>query len=382
MPQSQHCYPRIINGAPSFIRRGRGFVPKAIKLAQEIPPTLAVGGHLKNTVCITRNDEAFISQHIGDIDNSATIHFFEESVQHLLDMLDVKPQRIAHDLHPDFYSSQFARRFANDIGATAIAVQHHHAHLAALAAEHKILHPIIGLALDGFGLGENNQAWGGELMRLEGCNYQHLGSLAPLKQPGGDKAAREPWRMAAAAYQMLGRGNEIASLFPEQANANQLALMMSKELNSPETSSAGRLFDAAAGILKIQTVSSFEGQAPMLLEGLVTQPKVLNDGWSIKDGRLCLTPLLQALTCCEAVEGANLFHGTLIVALSDWVTQAAKQHKINKVVLGGGCFLNHVLSSGLVTELKRRNLTPKLAQQVPVNDGGISLGQAWVAGLS
>lgn len=372
---------RIIDGSPSFIRRARSFVPRAIKLAHDLPATLAVGGYLKNTVCVTRGNEAFVSQHIGDMNNSATIRFFEETVHHLLDTLEVKPQCIAHDLHPDFYSTRFAQGLAEELGITAFGVQHHHAHLAAVAAEQQLEHPAIGVALDGFGLGENNQAWGGELMRLHNHHYQHIGSLAPLQQPGGDKAAREPWRMAAAVYQMLGRGDEIPTLYPTQAAAKQLSLMMNKGINSPQSSSAGRLFDAAAGILDIQQVSSFEGQAPMQLEGMVTQTKVLDSGWQIEEGILSLKPLLKKLTEVDAQEGANLFHGTLVAALSDWVTQAAKHHSVETVLLGGGCFLNHVLSQGLLEKLKAQGLKPKIAQQAPVNDGGISLGQAWIAGL-
>jgi hydrogenase maturation protein HypF len=367
----------ITAGKARFIRRARSYVPQAIKLPHEIPAVLAVGGHLKNTICVTRGDQAYLSQHIGDLENRATFTFFEETVQHLLETLEVTPEIVAHDLHPDFFST----RFAQAIGLPTVAIQHHHAHLAAVVAEHGITRPTIGLALDGFGLGENKQSWGGELLLLDGTDYQRLGHLALLKQPGADSAAREPWRMAAAVFSRLGRSDEIARRF-HQPGANALPQMLAKNLNSPETSSAGRLFDAAAGLLGIQPVADYEGQAPMILESLATQPEVMVDGWRINDGQLDLLPLLQQLIDCDPVSGANLFHGTLIAALSDWLEHNAAQHGIDTILLAGGCFLNQVLSNGLLHELTQKGLKVKLPQQAPTNDGGLSLGQAWVAGNS
>ncbi len=369
---------RVMNNQPSFIRRARSYVPQAIKLPHEIPPTLAVGAYLKNTICITRGDEAFVSQHIGDMDNAATLRFFEESIEHLLSTLAVTPERVAHDLHPDFHSS----RYAKSLDIPSYAIQHHHAHLAAVAAEHHITEPAIGLALDGFGLGEENQAWGGELMLIEGPNYQRLGHLSTIKQAGGDVAAREPWRMAAAFLYKSGRADEIATRFKAQPVAKNIVQLFEKNINVPETSSCGRLFDTACGLLNIKPKASFEGQAPMLLEGMVTQTDVMQDGWQIIDGQLDFTPLLTRLINCDPIHGANLFHGTLIQALCEWSAAAAKSHKINTVLLNGGCFLNHVLASGVIQGLHTHGLKPYLPQQTPPNDGGISLGQAWIAGLS
>lgn len=367
---------RVTGGSPSFIRRARSHVPHAIKLAHEIPPTLALGGYLKNTVCITRGDEAFVSQHIGDMDNTATLRFFEETIEHLLKLLDVKPERVAHDLHPDFHST----RHAQSLGIPAYAVQHHHAHLAAVAAEYHITDVAVGLALDGFGLGEDHSHWGGELMLYDGTHFRRLAHLQQLKQPGGDAAAREPWRMAAAFLHQIGRGDEIARRFKEHPAARQLHQLLEKNLNTPEVSSCGRLFDTACGLLGIKPKASFEGQAPMLLEGMVTKPEVVPDGWRIEDGQLDLTHLLTQLIDCQAVHGANLFHGTLVEALCEWSAQAARRQGTKIVLLNGGCFLNHVLASGVVKGLRNRGLSPYLPQQTPPNDGGLSLGQAWIAG--
>ena len=367
----------VTDQIPRFIRRARSYVPQAIKLPAEIPSVLAVGGHLKNTICVTRGDQAFLSQHIGDLENRATYDFFEETVNHLLETLEVSPEIIAHDKHPDFLSTRFAQNY----GLPIIAVQHHHAHLAAVAAEHGITQPCLGLALDGFGLGENNQSWGGELLLLDAAAYQHLGQLTPLKQPGGDRASREPWRMAAAVFDRLDRRQEIPNFF-KQDGALLLQQMLEKNINCPETSSAGRLFDAAAGLLHIQAVTDYEGQAAMKLESLVTQTEIFQQGWNIKNNQLDFLPLLETLIDCDQTTGANVFHGTLIAALSQWLVQNAMRQNIDTIVLAGGCFLNQVLTSGLPKELMQKGLTVKLARQAPVNDGGLSLGQAWIAGIS
>ncbi len=371
----------VVNGAPTFIRRARGYVPTAIKLAHELPPILATGGYLKNSVCVVRGNEAFVSQHIGDLDSRATIAFFEETVHYMLDMLGVQPQYIAHDLHPDFYSSHYGQQLAQEWGVTAVAVQHHHAHLMSVAAEHQHTQPAIGIALDGFGLGAQQQAWGGELFYLKGDEYQHLASLSPLKQPGGDVATREPWRMAAAVLVMLGRGDEIASRFDSRPHSAQLAMMIEKGINTPPTSSAGRLFDAAASLLDIKHAVQYEGQAAMMLESLVTQPLVLEGGWCLENNQLDFTPLLESLIDCDAQHGANLFHGTLVAGLAQWIERAAQQHDVDTVMMSGGCFLNRYLNSGLREALAQRGLKALLPRLLPVNDGGISLGQAWTAGL-
>jgi hydrogenase maturation protein HypF len=346
-----------------------------------------LGGWFKNTVCVTRGNEAFVSQHVGDLDNAASCRFLEETVAHLLSILEVEPEIVAHDLHPDFYSSRFAAELAARRHLPVVAVQHHHAHIASVLVEHGHEGSALGLALDGVGLGTDGGAWGGELLRLEGAQCLRLGHLLPLALPGGDRAAREPWRMAAAALHALGRGGEIVPRFPRQAGAATVAQMLERRLNTPETSSMGRLFDAAAGLLGVAEVSSFEGQAAMLLEGLADAwiaregwPAPLKDGWVILDGRLDLYPLLAALVHCqEAGFGAALFHATVAAALADWVGRAAQQEGIGTVACGGGCFLNTLLASQLTAALEGLDMKPLMAQRLPPNDGGLSLGQAWVA---
>ncbi len=368
---------RVLNGATAFIRRARGYVPEPIELAQSLPPILAVGAHLKNTVCVIRGDEAFVSQHVGSLDNPEAIRFFEETAEHLLRLLDVRPEVIAHDLHPDFASTQYAHAR----GLPTIPVQHHLAHVAAVSAEHRVTGAVLGLALDGFGLGPNAESWGGELLWLEGVRWRRLGHLRELLQPGGDAAAIQPWRMGAAALFALGRESEIAVRFADQTGNPVIAEMLCKRINSPPTSSCGRLFDAACGLLNVVPRASFEGQAPMVLESLVESPSLLDAGWTLRDGVLDLRPLLAHLVDCGPREGAEIFHGTLIAALTDWVSSAAARSGIERVVLSGGCLLNQVLAAGLVRELGRVGLEVLLPVQLPPNDGAVSLGQAWVAGL-
>jgi hydrogenase maturation protein HypF len=366
----------ITDAGPAFIRRARGHVPRPVMLARKVPPMLAVGGQLKTTVTVTRGSEAFVSQHIGDLDTAESIVFFEETIDHLLSIVDVDPIAVAHDLHPDFASTRFAEEF----GCPTIPVQHHHAHIAAVAAEHRIEAPILGLVLDGFGLGSDGKSWGGELLLADGARFSRLGHLMPLAMPGGDIAAREPWRMAAAVLHALDRSDEIASRFPGRVLARRLADVLAKG-QTQMTTSAGRLFDAIAGLLDVCQVQHYEGQAAMELEALVGTPRVEPNGWSIVTGVLDLKPLLQRLAepNLHPIAGSELFHGTLAAALADWAADAANKTGISSIALGGGCFLNRVLVETLVPILRARGLVPLLARAVPPNDGGLSLGQAWVA---
>jgi hydrogenase maturation protein HypF len=372
---------RIAPGGVQFIRRARGYTPRAIKLPHAGPPVLAVGGWFKNTVCVTRGDEAFVSQHIGDLDNAAACSFFEESIGQLLKFLQVSPEIVAHDLHPDFHSTRFAADFARQRGIRALGVQHHHAHAASVLAEHGVQAPVIALALDGVGLGTDGGAWGGELLRVDGVGFERLGHLVPLALPGGDRAAREPWRMAAAVLHQLGRGNEIAQRFAGQHAAPTVAQMLERDINCPQTSSLGRVFDAAAGLLGVRSVMAFEGQAAMLLEGLAERYGDIlpfDHGWRIENGCLDLLPLFAVLADeKDAKRGAAIFHATLIAALADWVHAVTPGD--GTVVGNGGCFLNQILARGLRSRLGAHGLHLLEARRLPPNDGGLSLGQAWIA---
>jgi len=367
---------RIMNKKSFFIRRARGFVPTSIQLPQAIPSTLALGSYLKNTFCITRGNEAFISQHIGDLKNPATIEFFHDTLNQMLKFLDVKPECIAYDCHPDLYTTKIAREF----NLPYFAIQHHHAHLASAAAEHHIAMPALGLVLDGYGYGENGEAWGGELLLLEKNHYRRVGHFQPLPLPGGDKASQEPWRMACSVLHLLGRHNEIRKRYANKAHLELLIKMLKNSLHCPLTSSCGRLFDAASALLGLQDISYYEGHAAMRLESLVTETFILSSGWKIDKNVFSLLPTIEKLLTCDPVAGANLFHGTLIAGLAEWIEQCAQKTQIRTILMSGGCFLNQVLAEGLTTALRAKNLVPLLPQDLPPNDGGISLGQAWIAG--
>lgn len=367
----------VVAGRPRFIRRARGYVPEPIRLSRSVPSVLAVGGALKSTITVIRGNQAFVSQHIGDLDSAEGIRFFEETVRHLTATLDVDPVAVCHDLHPDMAST----RFAESCGRDVIAVQHHHAHAASVIAEYGLEEPSLGLVLDGFGYGADGGNWGGELLLCEGAGFRRIGHLAALKMPGGDRAAREPWRMAAAMLERLQRGSDIPRRFSAQPHAaGLLALLERKDV--PTTTSAGRLFDAAAGLLGVNAVQSYEGEAAMKLEALVRRPAVLADGWSIAAGELSFARLFERLSgVIDRTEGAELFHGTFAAGCVDWIVRVARSTGITDVTLSGGCFLNAVIAEAIQRGCAAAGLRTFLPCQVPPNDGGLSLGQAWIAAL-
>jgi hydrogenase maturation protein HypF len=343
----------VVCGAPALLRRARGFVPEPIELPADGPDVLALGGHLKSTVTVTRGREAFVSQHIGDLDTARTVRFHRETTRHLLAILNVTPERVVCDLHPDYRSTLIAEEFDLPLRR----VQHHAAHVAAVSGEHGLTGRVLGLALDGHGMGPAGENWGGEMLVVEGSAWRRLGGLFPLLLPGGERAAREPVRMAAGALAALGRAPEIAQLLGRW----------------PVTSSLGRLFDAASGLLGLCPRQAYEGQAAMELEALVTDPQALPAGFAIDHSELDFRPLLSALADgMEPRAGANLFHGTLIAGLTAWIATTG----VTRVVLGGGCLANRVLAEGLHSALARIGITAWLARKLPSGDGGLSFGQA------
>ena len=378
---------RPLQGSAQFIRRSRGYASAAIRLQHAGPSVLAFGAHLKSSVCATRRDEAFLAPHIGDLDNAATCDFFDETVARMLDLLEVEPVLVAHDLHPDYYSTRAALAFAARRGLRSVAVAHHHAHIAAVCAEHAWRGPVLGLALDGVGLGTDGGAWGGELLLVDGAKCERLGHLRPLPLPGGDRAAREPWRMAAAVLHLQGRNAHIGKRFG-QAGAVTVATMLERDIHCPRTSSMGRVFDAAAGLLGLSAQMQYEAQAAMLVEQAATRfieahgwPQAMSGGWTIAgDGQLDLLPVLVALDeAADVDQAAAGLHATLVAALGEWVAQAAQLAGLATLAWGGGCFLNALLCAGLRQNLERRGIRVLAPQRVSPGDSGIALGQSWVA---
>ncbi|MGD9659575.1 MAG: carbamoyltransferase HypF, partial [Methylocystis sp.] len=279
--------------------------------------------------------------------------------------------------HPDYYST----RWAEEQGLPLIRAQHHAAHLAAVLAEHRVEGPALGLALDGHGLGDAGQSWGGEMIWLDGASWRRLGGLAPMPVPGGDRAAREPWRMGVGALAKLGRLSIAESLFADEPRAVEMARLIGQGYAPPVTSSMGRLFDAAAALLGLSTRQHYEAQAAMEMEALVVTPRAMEGAFRLLDGELDFSPLLGALAerRLSPREGAELFHGALIEGLAQFVAQAATAQGLDNVALGGGCMMNRVLAEGLTERLRSLGLRPLLARKLPPNDGGLSLGQAAMA---
>jgi hydrogenase maturation protein HypF len=376
-------------------------------LPQPVPRrVLAFGAWLKNTACRIDGRTVSWSALHGDLAEPAQCLALEASIEALLALGPV--DAIAHDLHPDFFSTRLAQSWAARLGVPAIGVQHHHAHAAALQAEHGLRGPVIGLALDGVGLGDDGTAWGGELLWADGAAWQRLGALTPLHLPGGDAAAQEPWRMAAATLHALGRDDEIAPrLAPAhgETGTRLLRSMLDKQLNCPLTTSAGRWFDAAAGALGLGGKQAFEAQAAIALEQFATA--WLNEHSLAPDasltplhagGGLNLLPLMasiwslseagQAVTPEQQGQGAALFHVNLADGLARWAVAAARRHGLDTIVLGGGCFYNRLLVQRLLDGVRQHSLAsgPEplhvlQAQALSCGDAGLALGQAWaVAG--
>ncbi|MDK9726520.1 MAG: carbamoyltransferase HypF [Sterolibacteriaceae bacterium MAG5] len=357
-----------------------------VSLVRSGPPAFAAGAWFKNAVCAVRGDQAAVSAAVGDLNTPEACQGHDAATKALLDWLGEKPAIVACDLHPDFHSSREAARLAHELGVPLLPVQHHHAHIASICAEHGVEGPVLGLALDGVGLGTDDKPWGGELLRVHGAHFERLGHLRPIALPGGDKAAREPWRVAAAVLHALGRSGEIAERYADEAGAPTIVAMLDKGLNSPETSSAGRVFDAAAGLLGINRRMAFEAQAAIDLEAAARR-HIDAHGWPTPldyvieaDSRLDLLPALGRLTEeTDADTGAARFHATLVAAMAEWATRAAVRTGIATVACGGGCFLNKLLVAGLREKLPAAGLTMLEATRLSPGDAGLALGQAWIA---
>ncbi|MEL7046212.1 MAG: Sua5/YciO/YrdC/YwlC family protein, partial [Pseudomonadota bacterium] len=363
-----------------MLRRSRGFAPGAIALPETLPSVLALGAHLKNTICATRGNEAFLSAHHGDLDSAAMHRLLDRSSRDLRTWLGINVDALACDLHPDYASTRLAERLAEELDVPLIRVQHHHAHIAAMLAARGHEGPALGLALDGHGFGADGESWGGELLFVDREGMRRLGHLRPLPLPGGDRAAREPWRIAVALAEQQ---RAFASL-PEEVR-NRPAVDMLRHFAAsglcPTTTACGRYFDAAAALLGVCHEAGFEAEAPMRLEAQCRSPRSAPDLYRLNEGQLDLHPLLMHLgELCSAREGAELFHGTLVDALTEWVGDAVRESGVNSIALGGGCFLNAVLARELPRRLRAEGMTVIADwEAVTPGDGSIALGQAWIA---
>jgi len=374
-----------VSGGP--VRRSRGFVPVPVPLGPETEPILAVGGELKNTVCITRGGDAFLSQHVGDLENVETRAFFEDAIAHLTRLLGVAPRVIAHDLHPDYFATRWARARPD---VQIIGVQHHHAHIAACMAEHQLDGQVLGIALDGTGYGSDGHIWGGEVLVAGYADFTRIAHLEYAPMPGGEAAIREPWRMA-VGYLATHFGDGFLELPLAFATRRDRVLlrMVERGINSPLTSSCGRLFDAVAALAGIRDRVTYEAQAAIELEAAIAPgdgeppyPFAITpgeEGWNIGTRPLFEALLDDLQRGAPAGIIARRFHDGVIAAFAQVTAFARQRTGLSRVCLSGGCFANPYLADGLERALLREGLEVFLHRQVPAGDGGLSLGQAAVA---
>lgn len=383
---------RTIAGSNRFIRRSRGYVPAPVILKETVPKILACGAELKSTVCLTKGKNAFLSQHIGDLENLETYEFFKMTIEHMKRILDIDPVIVACDLHPDYLSTEYAETLK---GIHLIRVQHHHAHIVGCMAENQMDGPAIGLSFDGTGYGTDGSIWGGEVMVAEGGTFARVASLSYVPMPGSAAAIKEPWRMATSyLYDAFGPAFcdlDIPALKAiDQRKIETIVHMILKKINSPNTSSLGRLFDGVAAILGVRNVVSFEGQAAMELEMLAADnfADVYDYEW-IEDDilRMPTAPIIKGIVG-DVRKGvapeiiSNKFHTTLIWLFGDVSCAIRKKTGLNRVVLSGGVFQNSLLLAGLIKRLEDNQFHVFTHSSVPTNDGGIALGQAMVAAAS
>ena len=377
-------------GVTRFLRRSRGYVPVPVFLHGRLPAVLACGGELKNTVCLTKDDKAFVSQHIGDLENLATYEFFQAAIDHLQQILDIKPEVLACDLHPDYLSTRYARERDD---RPLIQVQHHHAHIVSAMAENHLEGQVIGLAFDGTGFGPDGTVWGGEVLIAEPGSYERAAWLTPVPMPGSAAAVREPWRMAVSylAHTFEDRFRDLEIPFMQSIDRRQadiLAAMGRQGINAPLTSSLGRLFDGIAALIGLRHRAAFEGQAAMELEMTIADDDagVYDHGWkTCGDTRTIeIAPIIAGVVAdlCRGVPGpviSRRFHSTLTTLFADLCSEIRKQTGLDRVALSGGVFQNAVFSTALAGRLEKKGFRVYTQRLVPANDGGLSLGQAAAA---
>jgi hydrogenase maturation protein HypF len=386
---------RVVDGIPRQIRRSRGYVPVPVFLSEnlrDLPSVLAVGGELKNTVCLTKENRAFLSQHVGDMENLETLEFFHLTVSHLKRILEIHPQAIAHDAHPDYLGTKYAREQKE---VPAVAVQHHHAHIVSCLAEHGLEGPVIGVALDGTGMGADGAIWGGEVLLADLTSFRRAAHLEYVPLPGGDKAAKFPWRMG-LVYLDRAYGDglfDLAIPFVQDLDREESRIilhMARKGINSPFTSSCGRLFDAVSAILEIRKKIAYEGQAAIELEMSqsrsegMTYPYAFErekDQWIIRTAGIIEGVVGDTLKGVRKGILSARFHKTLIGLFTEVCTRVRGENGITEVALSGGTFQNVTLLKGLTRALQGKGFTVYSHARVPSNDGCLALGQAVCAGL-
>ena len=386
---------RVVGRRERSIRRARGYCPLPLRLGSDEISALALGAHLKNTFCVVKDDNAFLGPHVGDLDSPRTLAHHAEALRTYLHLFRAEPQVVAADLHPDHASTRLAEQWWAT-GAREVRVQHHHAHIASVLAEHGLRGPVLGVAFDGAGLGPDGTIWGGEFLLCDERSFRRAGHLAPVRQPGGDACAREGWRMAIAYLAAFGALAEEpppavrgAAPAPETRRWRLVSRVAQSPTAAPVTTSAGRLFDAVASLLGVAQESTFEAEAAMRLEALASEHDVAcldpvevahaGDPLVLDTVGLVAAVVRQHDRGRPAGELAAVFHESLARAVTAACVELGARHDVGRVAVSGGVFQNALLLGRVEQLLRARGLDVYSNERVPANDGGVSLGQALVA---
>jgi hydrogenase maturation protein HypF len=382
---------RVFRGRAMPVRRSRGYVPEPVAVRGGFPrEVLACGAELKNTFCLAKDCHAFVSHHIGDLENAETLRSFTEGIDHFRRLFDIDPRVVAHDLHPEYLSTKYAADLAESAGLPLHGVQHHHAHIASCLADNGAdgtAEPVIGVAFDGTGYGADGTIWGGEFLVADLAGFERGGHLAPVPMPGGAAAVRQPWRMAAAYLDAAGLSDRLDVVRRNQDRWAAVLAMARRGVNSPVTSSAGRLFDAVASILGVRDAINYEGQAAVELEQLAepsetgAYPAAIEPGdpFLVQGGDLVGSVAADVLAGVGAPVIAARFHRGVAAAIEAGCLLLRERHGLGTVALSGGVFQNMLLLRETAGRLEARGFRVLVHSRVPCNDGGISLGQAVVA---
>ncbi|HPQ43013.1 MAG TPA: carbamoyltransferase HypF [Syntrophales bacterium] len=377
---------------PVLLRRSRGYAPKPLMLRDTYPEILALGPQLKTTICILKDRMAFLSPHIGDLETPQARDFLHENTNLMYHIAQCHPRRVACDLHPGYYTTQVARKMED--AEEIIAVQHHHAHIVSCMAEHGITGQVIGLSMDGTGYGSDSHAWGGEFLVAHEADFTRRGHLSYYLLPGGEKSIHEPWRIAVTLLKEAFKDDwpcyaRKLHIVPEERYYDLMDTIMGNRINSPLTSSLGRLFDGVAVIVGLRHTVFFEGQAAMELEAIAKKQTTLSLPFDItEEGKSLLLDfspairrIVELLLAGESKESLSwTFHRCLCEAFREMAVRIREETGLNRTVLSGGCFQNRILLEGCLQELRDAGFDVFTHRLVPTNDGGISLGQAVCAG--
>jgi hydrogenase maturation protein HypF len=383
----------VVNNKAQVVRRSRGYAPYPIRLPFNAENILACGAETKNSFCLTRNDHAFLSQHIGDLENLETLEHFEATIELYKKMFHIEPELIAYDMHPEYLSTKFALDLTASSGVKGVPVQHHHAHIASCMADNHVTGPVIGVAFDGAGYGEDGALWGGEFLLAEYSGFKRLAHFEYIPLPGGKIAIEKPYRMA-LSYLFKVFGDKVFELelpFLKKIKMEESVMagrQIERGINSPMTSSCGRLFDAVSAILNIRGETSYEGQAAVEMESIADMNADKSYAFEVMDHKIIsfdrmFRDIVEDIRNNVAVPViAGRFHLTVAEAILKTCRNLVKQNKINRVALSGGVFQNRLLNELTVKLLEADGMTVLVHHDVPANDGGIALGQAVIANSS